>query len=237
MTENWYKTWGQVDFQGLTASNIFHYFWDKKWDANACDEHDISVLQHLLRVPAVNVEAVYVAVRFGADLNWADETKVRPLHDLSAVLNRDKRRALTPFFLANNANPNVSDVDGRTPLHSMVFAEDEHCVGLLRAAGADLNAQDCMGESAIFKTVYNNGCTVAQTLLDLGASITIYNKCGQTPLTKETFSAIDGSSNKIQHLIGRGYRLHPKNMKPKPPVVIMRKTNKILRELSKQKEE
>ena len=160
----------------------------------------------------------------GANLN-ARMTKRRNLSNTSfnelgatpfelAALTADT--ALMKTLVELGANPSLTNDDKSTPLMAAAGlgtrspgedagTEDEvlAAVRLLLDLGADLNAVDVHGETAVHGAAYKNLPRVVEYLVERGATIDVWNKkneFGWTPLT-----------------IARGYRFG--NFKPSPETV------------------
>ncbi|KAK4206219.1 ankyrin repeat-containing domain protein, partial [Rhypophila decipiens] len=79
----------------------------------------------------------------GADPNWSRaEHGITPLG--AAAINQ--QHSVTPLpinlLLQHDANPNIPDDRGRTPLMSATVSEFHEAVQILIAAGADVNAHE-----------------------------------------------------------------------------------------------
>jgi uncharacterized protein len=125
--------------------------------------------------------------------------------------------ALVRTLLALGANPKLTNADGTTPLLAAtgvgVGAPEEaagsepealEMVKILLKLGADVNAVDKKGETAMHGAAYRNHPRVVQLLADNGARIEVWNrpnKSGLTPL-----------------VIAEGYR-PGLNFRPSPPTV------------------
>jgi ankyrin repeat protein len=77
---------------------------------------------------------------------------------------------------------------GRTPLHCAAWRnENQSVVELLLANGAEVNAQDIDGQTALMEAIKYGQETIAQLLLDHGANPRFKDRLGHTPL----FMAVD----------------------------------------------
>jgi uncharacterized protein len=77
---------------------------------------------------------------------------------------------------------------GRTPLHCASWRnENQSVVELLLANGAQVNAQDIDGQTALVEAIKYGQETIAQLLLDHGANPRLKDRFGRTPL----FMAVD----------------------------------------------
>jgi len=85
-------------------------------------------------------------------------------------------------LLAAGANPNVKDLDGRTPLHIAAEQSRADLVELLLRHGADPNARDADGETPLHKAVSVSDVALVELLLRHGADPNARCKEGRTPL-------------------------------------------------------
>jgi ankyrin repeat protein len=170
-----------------------------------------------------SLEFVRELIRRGADVNLRLERG-------SSGRGRLNRTGATAFFMAADtadlplmrllvelgADPMIPNADRATPLMAAAglgtMAPDEEAgteaemieaVKYLLELGADVNAVDDNGETAVHGAAYNNAPKVVDLLVSLGAKIDVWNrsnKYGWTPL-----------------VIATGYR--PGNFKPSPDTI------------------
>ena len=182
----------------------------RKYNAriNITDEDGWTPLHRLCRGwTPVDPELVRAMVRDGADVNARDKKGETPLHlvtdralaqaliDAGADITARERFSYTPLHIAcmddkeeiieclihAKADVNALGDDGVTPLH---LARSAAAVKLLVQNGADLNAQNKEGDTALMVRAANSNSDVIliQALLDAGADPNIKNKWGKTAL-------------------------------------------------------
>ena len=115
-------------------------------------------------------------------------------------------------ILAVHPDVNMSDEKGRTAVHYVSDGNDywdrkRHAdrgqvIHMLARAGADLDAQDDEGDTALHRAYYEN---VAKALIEEGADVNTRNNDGNTPLM-ENFSV-----GVAQLLVAAGADVHLKN--------------------------
>lgn len=71
---------------------------------------------------------------------------------------------------------------GEYPLSFAAILNQEECVRLLIAYGADPNKQDFNGNTVLHMLVINNNMEMFKTMLEFNASLHIKNRQGLTPL-------------------------------------------------------
>lgn len=74
-------------------------------------------------------------------------------------------------------------------------------VDLLLAAGADINAVDENGRSALLRSIVNGRLTMAQKLIEAGADVTLRSRVGTTALMA---AARQGNLRLYQHIVRKG---------------------------------
>lgn len=145
------------------------------------------------------IDCVKLLLKFQANVNSRDKNKLTPIH-LAALLNRSK---ILELLLKAGGNPNCKDNDqSRTPLHLATTKSNLECITILAEFGCELNATDCWGETALFNAVDNKA---TRLLLILGSDISITNKLGSTPITRN-------NNNAFQPGIALAFAEHTQNL-------------------------
>lgn len=80
-----------------------------------------------------------------------------------------KKTELVKLLLEKQANVNLQDRYGRTPLMYAAAMDNEEIVTLLLHAGADPNIQDHYGRTALMEAYSKNAAKIAETLKNSGA--------------------------------------------------------------------
>src|SRR3954447_10000171 len=112
-------------------------------------------------------------------------TKDAELVDAAFVCDFVRVRAL----LAEGANPNARDEEGRTPLFSAVLGASVGLVGLLLEKGADVNAKDGDGWTALHFAAQEYLPEVVKMLVGRGADVNAQDNEGRSVLWRAVFSA------------------------------------------------
>ncbi len=76
---------------------------------------------------------------------------------------------------------NSKDVEGDTPLHVMLWRDDNYGAKCLIEAGAEIDAVGDMSETPLHIAVRKNNIEVAELLLSKGADPDIVSEFGMTP--------------------------------------------------------
>lgn len=109
----------------------------------------------------------------GASMNDVSGGGNWPLRDACEAGNSQAVK----YLLQIGADPNLTST-GETALFAAVSSDSIDCLRLLLQAGADVNATDCDGWTCLF---HLRSETVAQFLLDNGASPGTSDQCGGLP--------------------------------------------------------
>jgi uncharacterized protein len=104
-------------------------------------------------------------------------------------------------LIRQNADINVVERDGSTPLHWAVYHEQPGIVKSLIDAGADVGATNREGITPLSLAVQNGDAVTTRILLDAGASVHQTLANGETPLM---MAARTGDLETIQLLLDRG---------------------------------
>jgi len=95
----------------------------------------------------------------------------------------DCSEVLFPAEMGNAAvTLNCHGVEGDTPLHVMVWRDNNHAVLALIEAGADVNAVGDMSETPLHVALRKQNLVVIEAMLKAGATLTRVSEFGQTPL-------------------------------------------------------
>jgi ankyrin repeat protein len=89
--------------------------------------------------------------------------------------------------LAQGAQPNERDEDGRTPLIHAAIDNQLEVAKLLLDSGADVDAQDESGNSALHYAAQEYHVEMASLLVGHGATLEIEDSHGNTPLSNAVF--------------------------------------------------
>lgn len=90
--------------------------------------------------------------------------------------------AVVKLLLDNDANPDLSDNRGQTPLMVRAVVGDTNMVQLLLSYGADPNRADIGQETALMKAVRGRKFKAAQALIEAGADPNVQDLTGKTAL-------------------------------------------------------
>jgi len=114
---------------------------------------------------------------------------------LLQVASKQKNEKLIKLLLASGADPNlISKADDQPPLTLAIRLDNLEILDLLIEKGADINSEDSLGHTPLFKTLRPDRPTTRKYLLDRGANIDKALNDGVSAVVKATsirnFSAI-----------------------------------------------
>ena len=88
------------------------------------------------------------------------------------------------FLLNNGADIAARDSNGNTPLHfACDYMAEIHLTGMLLDHGADVNAVNLEGQTALLLAVWRGKISLTQLLLTRGADVTLKDRYQNAPLT------------------------------------------------------
>jgi len=146
------------------GSGVIHYLLDNGHEINVKGPRGMTPL--LMAVDVGNAEGARALVMRGANVNAVDEAGQTPL--LLAVKKGSKE--LVGLFLEKGAKPNIADArTGKAALHEMALRGYSGVVEMLLANGADKNAKDKAGRTALSYALKYGNKTAAEVLRKNGA--------------------------------------------------------------------
>ena len=194
------------DFDGNTAlmfavksgkSEAVDYLLKNGATVNYTDNFGVSPLHLAVRKNAFNL--VDHLLRYGADINIEDKYNQTPLFDAIQENNAQMIR----FLIDNNAYIDLQNQEGRTPLMVATFKKErQEALCELIKAGANVNATDFNGRTALMHAINNNNGAMMDILLKAGAEFN--NAYGLDFVTPLMLCAKRGNREGLRVLISRG---------------------------------
>ena len=142
--------------------------------------HLASLCQHL--------ELVRVLLDHGANVHAEDSQGLTPLHKLFTNTDASKDvLGVVQVFLERGTDVNTPTKDHITPLHMASYHQHVESVRVLLDHGANVNAEDSQGWTALHRVFENPGASkdvlvLVQLLLERGADVNALTKDHITPL-------------------------------------------------------
>jgi ankyrin repeat protein len=133
-----------------------------------------------MAVTSGNPEVVAELLSYGPDVNHHQQGQVTALNEIGFIqyITNDEAKSkeieITKLLLRAGADPNITDMDGNSPLH---MANSAELVQLLIKAGAKIDARNRKGETPLLDAM-DDGAAVA--LITAGADTTAQATDGTT---------------------------------------------------------
>ena len=145
-----------------------------------------------------DLKVVKLLLDRGADVNVSDKQGYTALHHAIEARYDDVSELLLNH---PKLDPNARGLNGVTTLMSYVWRERKDTVQQLLDRGADVNAQDSDGDSALHGAAQNGNIEIIDLLVAKGANLNLKNKVGGTPLM---WAAVYGHEDAARRLLERG---------------------------------
>lgn len=146
-------------------------------------------------------------VLFPASSDWTSSTGGNPAARLVAAAAQSNVSEVVQL-LHQGHSPNLSDNQGRTPLHHAASSDALEVVKSLFDYGADVDVRDACGNTPLHVAVARGAKDIAEFLLSCAASADEPNDDGDTPLH---LGAWMGNYDCVKCLLLRGANVHMSN--------------------------
>ena len=171
-------------------------FLDAKINPNAQDSDGRTVL--ISAAARGDLEVVNTLLRRGADPNVKDKRQYTALSHAVEAMYEDVVDAL---LNRSELDTNVRGLNSRPVLLAYVWRDNKARVEKLLARGADANAQDADGDTALHGAAQTGNVEIVRMFLDKGANPNAKNRQGGTPLM---WAAVYGHDEAVRLLLSRG---------------------------------
>ncbi|MCF7800056.1 ankyrin repeat domain-containing protein [Candidatus Babeliales bacterium] len=123
-----------------------------------------------------SVHTIEMLLNRGASVHTKDIYENTPLHVTGTV------ESLRLLLINNNADINVVNIDGDSPLHLATAFENKECLIELLNQGANIEAKNSEGETPLHLAVKNRSNECVRILLEHGANSNAIDNYGRNPL-------------------------------------------------------
>lgn len=171
-------------------------FFDAGINPNAQDADGRTVL--ISAAARGDLQTVNLLLDHGVDINVKDK---RGYTALSHALEAMYENIVDALLNQPNLDANTRGLNGRPALFAYVWRDSKERVEKLLAHGADVNATDDDGDTALHGAAQTGNVEIIGMLLDKGANPNAKNTVGGTPLM---WAAVYGNVDAVQLLLKRG---------------------------------
>ena len=159
---------------------------DKDCDGNtglhvACKEGQKDIADLLIRLYD-NVSWNPLLLQGGTDVNTQSLSGKTALHSACQCKRQTTSVDISCLLLVFEADVNVKDENGHTPLHDAIAEGHTDTADLLLHQGADINVQDKYGNTPLHDAIRKGYKDTADLLIRGGANINVKNTDGHTPV-------------------------------------------------------
>ncbi|WP_145971879.1 ankyrin repeat domain-containing protein [Wolbachia endosymbiont of Cimex lectularius] len=150
-----------------------------KADVNMHDQYKLTPLDYAVEL-GNKIEMVKLLLKKGAT-NVPNQYGQTPLH---YAAERGHVQTVETLLKEGNADVDLQDKNGKTPLHRATGRKGEHIqvVAILLQEKAKVNLQDKEGKTSLHYAAENEYTQIAEALLKKGADVNVQDKDGRTPL-------------------------------------------------------
>jgi ankyrin repeat protein len=171
-------------------------FFDAGINPNAQDAEGRTVL--IAAAAHGDLDVVHTLLLHNVDLNVKDKRGYTALSHATEAMYEDVVNALLSH---PDLDANARGLNSRPVLLAYVWRDNPERVDKLLAHGADVNAQDADGDTALHGAAQTGNTAIMKRLFDYGADPNVQNKQGGTPLM---WAAVYGHQDAAQLLLNRG---------------------------------
>ena len=171
-------------------------FLDAEINPNAQDGDGRTVL--ISAAARGHLDVLNALLTRGADPNVKDKRGYTALSHAVEAMYEDVIDAL---LNRPDLDTNSQGLNNRPVLLAYVWRDDKARVEKLLARGANVNAQDADGDTALHGAAQSGNVEIARILLDKGANLNAKNRQGGTPLM---WAAVYGHEDAAELLLSRG---------------------------------
>ena len=120
-------------------------------------------------------------IKAGADVNVKSGTGVTLLHYVAHNVSDEKAEFFAKILLSHDANLNVQDDYGFTPLHIAAQKNKSELIKFFLDNNADVNLRGNFGSSVLHWAVLSCNISIVELLIKSGADPNAKDRNGQTP--------------------------------------------------------
>ncbi len=201
----------------VDQNSVIHFLLELGADTNAKDDEGWTALPTAVNADTGRASVVQTLLDAGADIN-AKCTCTGYLGGgwtaLMIAVHKNDRKAMVDMLLAQGADPSLANNQGATPL---TITDNMDTVRALLDRGANVNAKDKEGVTALMLCSYKCSVEKLRLLLEKNADVNAKNNEGATALL---WAATAGNAAAVEVLLDAGADLHAKSVKGRTALML-----------------
>jgi len=143
---------------------------------------------------------------------------------LMFAIKKNKDNIVNSLIKNHNADINIADIKGNTPLHLACSISNINIINILLKKNVNINAQDINGCTPLFKAVHEKKLDIIILLINKNANVNLCNKKKNSPLHEACYT---NNIDIVNQLLMTGAKINAQNKDGKTPIYFAIKNKSI----------